>query len=162
MVCCSMGGARRRYAGMWMGLDGSIKILKPSDRSFLIVTDGLKVISLWGCFLARAFFSNRLCVKVRSSFFGVVFGLYLGRRLFSMFSAMVAHLCGFLQPFCRSSQHSLHLHEARGRWAFRFISQLVMSLKCLTVLMLWVFCRHVSLFLWYVFGGAPMCCQAGS
>jgi hypothetical protein len=128
----------------------------------LFVTEGSNVISPFRCFLIHAFFSILLCVSVKLSFLGDVFGLNVGLRLSMICLAVCAHLLGFLQPANLFSMQAWHTHFAVFSWVLLLVSRLAISRRSLTVFALWIFCRHLSLVLWYVPGGAPRWYHAGS
>ena len=83
-----------------VGICLGAKILKASERFFLVVTDGLKMSSSPFSTLTFAFFFSHLCIKVRLSFLIWVVGLNFWASLMTMASATLVHLWGSLQPFC--------------------------------------------------------------
>lgn len=98
-----------------VGICLGAKILKASERFFLVVTDGLKMSSSPFSTLTFAFFFSRLCIKVRSSFLIWAVGLNFWASLMTMASATLAHLWGSLQPFCRSVLQPCTCSYARVR-----------------------------------------------
>lgn len=83
----SHGGRSDGRAGVGFG----VKILKQSERLFLVVTDGLKMISSPFSTLALTFFSSRRCVKVRPSFLVGAVGLNFWDSLRTIASAALTH-----------------------------------------------------------------------
>ena len=89
-------------AGLCDILSGFVKILTPSARLFLSVTDGSKSIPLVFCFLLELFFSILLYVSIRSSVGSSSYGLYFGFMSLKMLKAVLLHLFGLRHPFSLS------------------------------------------------------------
>ncbi len=109
-------------AGLCKIRSGSVKTLKQSARSSLVVMEGSKIISPSSS-LASEFFLLRLLVKDRLSCGSPSGSRWnLGGMLLSLMSASSAHQCGFSQPLIRSRTQSSHMHWGVFSW---------ISLRCM-------------------------------
>ena len=133
-----------------------MKTLKQSSSDVRVVTDGLKsTVSPLSRF-ALAFFSFRLWVRVRSSLWLGAMGFSFQASPSSRLLAVVAHLCGFLQPFSLSLLQSSHWHRSQFWWVgLGLRSRLVSNFRFFTLPALWVVFRQWSFSLLYAFGGVP-------
>ena len=89
---------------------GFVNIRKHSDRSFLQVIVGSKMISPWDL-RAASLLWFRFLVRERLSWLSPVWmGFNFGAILSILICASTAHAWGFLQPFCLSLMQSRHMH----------------------------------------------------
>ena len=104
-------------AGMLVALLGFVKMRKHSDRSFLQVVDGSKIIA--PCVLFTVLFLVLcLAVRERSPCLSSLSGFSLGAIRWILVSASCAHPCGFLHSRSLSSMHSMQVQFCIGRWSW--------------------------------------------
>jgi hypothetical protein len=97
------------FTGVLVSLSGLVNIWKHSDRCFLQVIVGSKVIAPLLC-LAVLLFVLRLLVRERPSWLSPgCMGLSFEAMPSILVCASVAHDCGFLHPFRLSLMQSWHI-----------------------------------------------------
>ncbi len=124
---------------------GSVKILKHSAKSFLHVIVGSKSISSsFSRVLIFCFFLVR--VRDRLSWGSPsASGFNLGAVSLILARPSVAHLCGFMHPFMRSSMQSMHAHRGSSTWCvvwLLFLSRIVILMRSAMSLIPCLFRRH--------------------
>ena len=158
-------GFDRWWASIVVSLDGSTKILKPSDILVLRVMVGSKTILPFLCSWLLWFFSFLRYVRVRLSGGGSASRLYLDCRSYSISAAVLLHLCGFVHPCLLSLWQGVHAQDCCGTCCLGCVSgcsvhsaSLIMSIIMLTV---WLFRIHLLFRFRYCLGVSPRWCQAG-
>src|SRR5260370_21405538 len=166
MVIMSCHMLTQSFVACWAGILeifwGSVKTLKHSKKSSLIIKDGSKVIVL-SCSLALQFCSFHWCVNDR------LLCLALGSSRFhsgvdacSLASASLVQSCRWTQSLSLSSLHVWQVQKFIGLWSFSFPLILVeVFIRLAIVFTLCFFRRHFAALLLIGLGLDPIWSQAG-